>query len=347
MFSVRFSPCSASLNGNFTRQTGFTKRYDNAVIQDSFICGSSSLQSVGFGAGKLRSRSENDKKYIKTLAKELGTEPKNLESVMGADELKELISSKDANPENFLPGRNDENIKSGRLDFSLHIHTLYSDGKMYPEEVLKKAAYYSHNFRNDKSVYVSITDHDNMKGCIWALKEISGNPKKYKNVRFIPGVEMSGIYETPYGGFGYRGGKDFAYFDLLAYGVNPFDQNLIDSLPRPFKARLSIDNISENMKDKNVVLALAHPATVLIEDDKEYENFLHKLKKTGLNAMEIYYPYKETGQLYVNYFRFIAEKFAKSQGLLAIGGADCHSLNIFHRNNYQLSYDLHKIGIVY
>lgn len=66
----------------------------------------------------------------------------------------------------------------------LHVHTVFSDGKLTPLEVIKEAC------RRDIAA-VGITDHDTMRGVPQALRA----GQKY-DVEVVPGVEMS----TDFGG---------------------------------------------------------------------------------------------------------------------------------------------------
>lgn len=64
----------------------------------------------------------------------------------------------------------------------LHTHTIYSDGALTPEELIKKAA------KNNISI-ISITDHDSTEGCLLAREYLKEN-----KVELIDGVELSCYY---------------------------------------------------------------------------------------------------------------------------------------------------------
>jgi hypothetical protein len=68
------------------------------------------------------------------------------------------------------------------IKVDLHIHTIYSDGKLFPKEVLMKA-------KENELKIISITDHDEIKGSMEGVKL-----GKEFGVEVIPGVEISTKY---------------------------------------------------------------------------------------------------------------------------------------------------------
>ena len=306
---------------------------NNIKLADSFEYSNLDLKPlspkpISFGSDKLRFRSDKDKKYIQTLANKLKTNSKNLDSVMGVDELKTLLSSSALTPENFLPGEKDQNLLSGKFKINLHLHTVNSDGKMTPQKVLDQAADYSAKYRKNKPVYVAISDHNTINGSAEALKIISQNPKKYKNIKFIPSVEIAGAYKV-------SSDNSVSKFELLAYGINPFDEKLENFLSKKKTSAPSIGEIFQKLQNSNTFLSLAHPARTSIKTVDEYKNFLNKLNANGLKGIEYYYSYDETKQKANESYKLLAENFANSLGLIKTGGRDCHENNIFHRKDKQ------------
>jgi predicted metal-dependent phosphoesterase TrpH len=83
----------------------------------------------------------------------------------------------------------------------LHLHSVYSDGKLTPEELFIKA--------KDRGISaISITDHDSIDGNIIALDLA----KKY-DIDFLTGVEFS-CYD------------DGQEYHILAYGLDVFNEHL-------------------------------------------------------------------------------------------------------------------------
>lgn len=72
-----------------------------------------------------------------------------------------------------------ENVRSGA---DLHIHTVFSDGTMSPEQVIKEVS--KLNFRT-----IAITDHDSV-GAI----EIAQNICRKEGINIIPAIELSSYY---------------------------------------------------------------------------------------------------------------------------------------------------------
>ena len=87
----------------------------------------------------------------------------------------------------------------------LHVHTVYSDGEYTPLEVLEIC--------NVRQIHtVSITDHNSMEG---SRQAIENNP--YKNVRVIPGIELSARYHVK-----------SANLHILGYGIDLYNKELND-----------------------------------------------------------------------------------------------------------------------
>lgn len=66
------------------------------------------------------------------------------------------------------------------MSADLHIHTIYSDGLLTPEEVVEKA-------RGLHLKAIAITDHDTVDGITPALNAA----KEYIDLEIIPGIELS------------------------------------------------------------------------------------------------------------------------------------------------------------
>lgn len=152
--------------------------------------------------------------------------PGSLKSIMGATEFREVI--KKYSPEDFSLGNPKsqehkdffKNVIDGKFRISLHSHSVFSDGHMTPQNFIDMAAKYADKVakklpkEDTKPAFIiALTDHDNFEGCQEVVKIIAENPEKYKNLKFVPGAELS-----------VREGDK--HFDLTALGVNPFDENL-------------------------------------------------------------------------------------------------------------------------
>jgi len=190
-----------------------------------------------------------DIKYKKALVEGLKTKfgittkVENLSSIVGPEEFSALI--KKYEPEHFkraavdvIPNGSKEdyknlsleelekfykNIIDGKFRVCLHTHTNCSDGKATPQEFLDCAVRYADKIarKNPKDglppFMIALTDHDTVDGCQEIIKIIAENPKKYKNLKFVAGAELSVKY------------KDMN-FDLTGLALNPFDKNLVKTL---------------------------------------------------------------------------------------------------------------------
>jgi predicted metal-dependent phosphoesterase TrpH len=110
----------------------------------------------------------------------------------------------------------------------LHMHSTYSDGKLTPVEVFKRAK------KNGVDI-VSITDHDICSG--------NDNNKKLANevgIQYIPGIELSTIYKNKsVHVLGYF--KDDSYNSKEMTEYTTFIKN-----KREQRARLMIDKLKEH-----------------------------------------------------------------------------------------------------
>jgi AraC-like DNA-binding protein len=162
-------------------------------------------------------RYPQDHIYRSDLAREAGCSPKQLMSVIGSQELEAFL--KQLKPKNFQPGKNLENVNKGIFKANLHMHTVNSDGHMTIESLLNQAADYANRIKNPP-VLVAITNHDILDDAQKAIEIIGRDPEKYKNIRVVPGVELSCKYINP---------DQFnkpVQMELLGYCINPYDKDL-------------------------------------------------------------------------------------------------------------------------
>ncbi len=185
---------------------------------------------------------------LKSLEKEgIKCKTEDLNSIVGPEEFSTLINK--FKPENFniskqaqsldkfknegefinyLKDANNlkdyySNFVDGTFRVNLHSHSNFSDGRASVSEFLENATKYADliaSKNSDKSIppfTIALTDHDNVDGCKEAIKIIAQNPKKYKNLKFVAGTEMSvnsNILEPLRN-----------HFDVTALAINPFDND--------------------------------------------------------------------------------------------------------------------------
>lgn len=249
----------------------------------------------------------------------------------------------------------------------LHTHTVFSDGKLTPRELLEKAK------TNELNV-LSITDHDTIDGAIEA-KKIAG---EYQ-IEVIIGCEFSTEYN----------GKEV---HVLGYGLDPTNKNLIEFLEesknnRKKRAAIICDKLSRLNFDVSIedvekyaqgaAIGRPHIAGVMVEKgyvthhqeafDKYIMNGkpayqdkilfsnkevfeiikqaggvsslahpeknisltkIYDLVKNGLKGIEIIHPYL------TEYRTRNMRMRAKQYGLLVTGGSDYHGIKKYEEYNF-------------
>lgn len=173
---------------------------------------------------KNKQLSDTPKEYITNLAESLSkwlhkdVKASSLKSIISGEEL--LIELKNLKKENFVASA--ENIEKGIFCADLHSHSLHSDGLGKVENILNQVAKYGDdlNKKNGKKFIFALTDHDSCDGVKEALKIISENPEKFKNVKFVTGTELSFIIESN------KTSNPFETSEVLVYGFNPFEEKI-------------------------------------------------------------------------------------------------------------------------
>lgn len=245
----------------------------------------------------------------------------------------------------------------GDLWVDLHIHTTFSDGKMSPPEMVKKA-------KELGLSAIGIVDHDTIDGIASAVEA-----GKIEGVEIVPGVELSSQTE----------GRDIHiigyYFDLKCPNFKTYLK--LFQKARYRRAEKMVQNLNRlgihlSMKDvegraKGCCIGRPHLAEVLMErgyietfqeafhkyigyGSKAYEEkyqimpeeairliaeakglsflahpsyaihneIIYKLIKAGLDGIEIFHP-----KLDPNRMQHL-QNIVRDHGLLISGGSDCH-----------------------
>ena len=144
--------------------------------------------------------------YKKTLAKGLNIKDvKSLSIIMGPEELK-----------SYLNGLTLDDFDDGKQLISLHTHSNVSDGKLNPKDYLNNALSFKQKY-GYRNLVLALTDHDMIDGLPVVLKQAQKNPQKYAGIRLVLGCELSLSY------FDDKLLKPVD-FELLHYGINPFDK---------------------------------------------------------------------------------------------------------------------------
>lgn len=209
------------------------------------------VNTVKIAFQKTMEKFPEDLAYIKNLAKNLGLkegEEFKLNSVVGKSQLKALLD--DFTPQDFTIGKNFEGAKNSTFRVNLHNHTQFSDGKLSVADFLEQARKYADKVAKNKTdnkppFTISITDHDTLDGCREALKILSENPEKFKNLKVVLGSEISvsncdkNIVSRPLN------------FELVGYSQNPYDEKLVKLLANIQKTRSeNVEKFLEKINEK-------------------------------------------------------------------------------------------------
>ncbi|MDD3237121.1 MAG: hypothetical protein PHV37_03390 [Candidatus Gastranaerophilales bacterium] len=144
-----------------------------------------------------------------------------LDSIVEKSDFLKFLKEIQNSPKVFEVGENFEGVINKTFGANLHIHTTHSDGQMSVEKLLDQSVKYADKYfeKNKKPFYIAITDHDTTTGCKEALDIITKTPEKFKNLKVVLGSEITTSFENNFS-------KAPKKVDLLAYCVNPFDNNI-------------------------------------------------------------------------------------------------------------------------
>lgn len=169
-------------------------------------------------------RGNKPTEYTKALAKSMSADlgqninPKNLAPVISGKQLLKKLPKLSKNNFTFTP----ENIENGVYLADLHSHSVHSDGKGQVQRLLDDAAKYADKlYSKTKHKFIfALTDHDTMEGCKEALQIIARDPEKYKNLQFVPGIEVSFAHSSP------KSSNSCEMSEVLVFGVNPYSEKV-------------------------------------------------------------------------------------------------------------------------
>ena len=186
---------------------------------------------------------------------------------------------------------------------NLHIHSNFSDGKEDFDKLVLQA-------KKLNMKYISITDHNCVQGY---------RTSKYKDDPIlIKGVEFDCFYKM-------------SLLHILGYGIDIENEKLNklcaknnleqkNDIIRLIKSRHP-KKVIEAIHDANGIAVLAHPCCCNVLFLKD---FVKRLKKLGLDGIEVYYPYDRFRGIIKFSSRLSPFKIAKELNLLETGGSDEH-----------------------
>ncbi len=186
----------------------------------------------------IRKSKNLDFSYIKDIAIDMGNSigekiaPEKLKCIMGQNELLSILPK--MKNKNYVSSF--ENINAGIFKIDLHSHSNYSDGVGNVEDLLNQAAEYGNKLfsKTGEKFIFALSDHDEIEGVKKALQLIVKNPDKYKNVRFVPSVELSFVHKSQ------KSGNQTEGSELLAHCINPFSKNLNNFIKNLHQKRMNM-----------------------------------------------------------------------------------------------------------
>ena len=200
---------------------------------------SSAVLAAGLGviyASKGRPVSKLAKSIASSMGKLSDTQvnPNRLSCIMSGEELLKMLPRlKKASYEATA-----DNMKKGVYRADLHSHSNYSDGVGLVKNLLDDATDYAdflYSKTKNKFIY-ALTDHDTVNGLQEAMTIISGNPVRYKNLDFVPAIEVSFAHSAP------KSGNECEVSELLVYGINPYSPKINEFLGKIHQKRSNMLN---------------------------------------------------------------------------------------------------------
>ena len=308
------------------------------VINKPVLAVISALAALGIAVFALYKKNDLIGQIKKSMELELGekVERRALSCVVNKKQLMKMLAG--LSEENYVASK--ENIEKGIFRADLHSHTWFSDGWGRVEDIMNEAAEYADKLhsKTGKKFLFSITDHDGVEGAKEALRLIVKNPQKYKNLAFVPGVEMSFVQQIE--------GDKFEGAEVLAHCINPYSEilnafldnlhfsrerminNMIDGANRQFGEKcFSREEMGEYyLKRPNENFAYNLHYRVL--NYLQVKNLINKMaRENNLDANQLYLQYMKqwkTGKNFKSVDNFI--EFLKQNGTLAQKPADNDSI---------------------
>ncbi len=277
-----------------------------------------------------------DLEYKKSIIQKSGKinyKLKNLDSLVGPNELLTFIKENDEKPDTYTPSP--YNIKNGIFHANLHCHSTKSDGVASVEFLLTQAEGFAQKNLNGKPMYIAITDHNTVLGAKEVINVLQKNPNKYKHVKVIAGIEIFTGYKTKYS-------PKPVEIHVLSWCINPYDKvlnkefykkNLKDKWNRTLPDR-DFEEVISMMSEYGLV-GIAHPARYLNHLEKDKEAYIKELikqykknNKNNIVFLEGYYQaYDSRTITNKSFLKFINDE-AKKEKVYRTGSMDTHGYNI-------------------
>uniref|UniRef100_B8HWZ2 PHP domain protein n=1 Tax=Cyanothece sp. (strain PCC 7425 / ATCC 29141) TaxID=395961 RepID=B8HWZ2_CYAP4 len=197
--------------------------------------------------------------------------------------------------------------------YNFHLHTIYSDGRLAPLELMQQAI--DHGLQG-----LAITDHHTAKGYQiarhWLTQKQQEQPEQPIPTLWS-GVEISaGLLDAEVHILGY--GFEVSHPALVPYlqGYTPMDENYRAS------------NVIQALQAAGGIAILAHP----MRYKRSAEQLIPAIAALGIDGVETYYCYTNPKPWHPSpEATKIVGDLARSFGLLETCGTDTHGLDILQR----------------
>ena len=296
-----------------------------------------------FGRYKISAPME-DFEYKKAIIEDSGNvfyKLENLRSIAGPNEFIRFVLENNDRPQTYTPSL--ENRKNGTYRANFHIHTTDSDGQKTVEERLDEAQVYAENYIKDGYMYIALTDHNTVLGAKHIIKVLQKYPNRYKNLKIVPGLEVSFLYNNS------KYSQQPINMHVLALCINPYDKFLNKTfykkdLKDKWNERVAYFDFKSYMPvlAKYAILGVAHPARYVGHLGKDVYPYIEEMLDTykychsRLLFVEGYYQsYKdnEKAAIYGDFNKFsnFINTEAQQRGIVLTGSTDAHGPSIFRR----------------
>ncbi len=193
--------------------------------------------------------------------------------------------------------------KDFKKDVNLHIHTVFSDGKCTPEEILSQA-------KKLKMKKIAISDHNTLRA--YLVNDT------LKNELVIPAIEFDCWLMG-------------CLVHILGYGIDINNREL-QSLCAKTKAGTQADivrlfsyrnpeSVIKAIHNAGGIAVLAHPACCWVFS---LNKLVKKLMSFGLDGLEVFYQYRRHRSIIKFHSTKKVARLARKYNLIATGGTDEH-----------------------
>lgn len=155
---------------------------------------------------------------------------RNLTNILTPEETKNIISN--ATADNYIAKQ--KNIDAGTYFIDLDYESNHTKGgKENLFDIMEKMVKFADELyeKTGKDFVFALADRDTMESLRHVVRLIGENPEKYKHLKFIPAVKISFAHEAPNSPLQYENSS------FIAYGINPFSENLISFMENTTKKR--------------------------------------------------------------------------------------------------------------